>query len=104
MQIVYFPIEDVELETFADKHGLVMDVNEVEIRGARVWHARFRDVEATAGASGGLLESVYGSGGTPGEAIKDYANTISERNLIYMATSKTARKAIRAPRLTYAYP
>lgn len=87
-------IYPVTLEEFADKHGLIMEVNERYDLSLPKFYAQFKGVYRKAGEV--CIERCHGNGNTPEEAIEDYQNKISGKNLIlHRRTEK--RKEVWAP-------
>ena len=97
MKIVYDVIQTMTLEVFADKHNFVMEIRErhQSVGSSLRYIASFKHVEV---GGNGFLRSAYGNGGTPEEAMRDYATKISEQFLVYKAYQKS-RKEVQAPRL-----
>ena len=88
------------IEELADQHNLTMIVTERELyRECSVhrWYAYFEDAETKDGP---MLIDTYGDGGTPEEAIADYARRISGKLLVINAHQKS-RREIQVPRLVY---
>ena len=77
-------VDVVELEDFADKHGLKMVVRErmQQPHPNAKFYACFENVEIKDGI---ILRSPHGNGATVEEAIKEYATEISKRHLVYRA-------------------
>lgn len=96
MKIERHLVPESTLEDFADKHGLVMVVNErpTSYRPLKRFYVKFSHIEIKDGR---CLISPHGNGDTEEEAIADYAQCISECSLVYKAFSED-RKEIRAPR------
>lgn len=63
------------------------------------WTAEFSDCEIKNKSSDGCLIGEYGNGKTPYEAIKNYAEKISGKVLVFNAYSPT-RKEFNCPKLT----
>lgn len=89
------------IEAFADQHGLVMEVVERSKSangpyGATLsrYSANFQHVEIM---DRGMLESSFGNGNTPTDAVADYAKRIEGRRLVYKAYSLFERKEFEAP-------
>ena len=102
MKITRKLIPEMTLEEFADKHGLELEV--CERRRDRLPHAgRFYAMFARAEVMDppGFLSGVSGDGDTEEEAIRDYAERISEKRLaIYGPAPAYERTNIDVPRLT----
>ena len=97
MQIERKIVEEMTLERFADKHGLVMQVNERPNsigQKTRYW-ANFKSCEVM---KKGFLLGEHGDGATEEEAIADYARLISEQ-LLAVDAFKPSRRNILTPRL-----
>ena len=95
MKIVRYPIKKVppmDLETFADNNGLVLEIHEVENPAG--FHVYFKDLII----KGRSLR--YGRGATEIGAVKDYISKISEQDLVYMAGSENFEREFTAPRIT----
>lgn len=101
MQINVIRVAETTIEEFADRHGLVMEVSERRMdrwqRSHRLerFTATFKGVEV---ADAGMLLSVYGSGDTEIDAIRNYAERISSERLVVDAM-KSTRREIAVPRL-----
>ena len=85
------------IEEFADKHDLIMEVNE---RSPVLWkdessryYAHFRNAEISRDI---FLAGSFGDGSTPEEAISNYAKEISGRTLVVEAC-RDSRRDIRVP-------
>lgn len=91
MQIEMKTIERMSIEDFADKHGLVMVVNERRIRSVKLapFYAHFKNAEVLRGR---FLLGTFGDGSTPEEAIKDYALQISRATLVINANGNGRRE------------
>lgn len=62
----------IRFEDFADKHGLVLEINERGggfVRTDAHWYAKFTGVEVVDGC---ILISLYGDGRSPEDATEDY--------------------------------
>ena len=96
MKIELNTIKESSIYEFADKHGLVMQVNERERphKGLARFYASFKGVEVKDGQ---LLVGAFGDGETPESAIANYANVISGRTLVIGAFTKN-RTEIKADR------
>ena len=75
------------IETFADRHGLVMQISErsqrlVDELALRPFYAHFKNTHI---AERGFLRGTSGDGWTEGEAIADYRRAISGRRLKHNA-------------------
>ena len=95
--------EEISIATFADRHGLVMEVTERDHlpKGDHSrYYANFKAVEENGD---GVLIGLFGDGRTPDEAIASYANIISLKRLVVDAFEKS-RREIKAPRLFYSLP
>lgn len=78
------------LEEFADKHGLVMEVNERPPKyNLPPFYASFKGVEITDGS---FLRSAFGNGEIPEEAIADYIIELSENRIVVDAYKETRRE------------
>ncbi len=99
MKVIINELERVELEAFANKHSLVMQVSERDVAaqaiGMSKYTARFKGVEVKKGLA---LESAYGNGATPENAIKDYCSVISGQWLVINAYGD-GRRLMYAPHL-----
>lgn len=99
MKVIINELERVELETFADKHSLVMHVGErdmaAQLMGLAKYTAKFKGVEVKKGLA---LEGAYGNGATPENAIKDYCSAISSQWIVVNAYGDN-RRVIYAPHL-----
>lgn len=99
MKVIINNLERVELEEFANKHNLVMQVSERDMAGQALgmskYTAKFKGVEVKSGAT---LEGVYGKGMTPEDAIKDYCSEISGEWIVVNAYGND-RKLIYTPHL-----
>lgn len=97
MRTIQNSIEQIDIEKFADRYGLIMEIHERAklIGHTGRYYAHFRDAEVREGS---LLIGVFGDGSTPREAITNYAREISLRNLIIDAMGE-ARREIPVPRL-----
>lgn len=92
-------IPEMTIEEFAEKHDLIMEVNERRSdRMRRPWrfYASFKYAELREGDR--LLRGAYGNGDTAEEAIANYAEEISGGLLILNAYGSD-RKEIKVPRL-----
>jgi hypothetical protein len=82
MEIKYNKIETITIDEFADRHGLVLEVNEREPLYIKMPHigengrfyAYFGNIEISDGR---FLTSAFGNGSTIREAIEDYAYQLS---------------------------
>lgn len=104
MKIEMYTKERMELEEFADKHGLVMEIHErtPSDMGQRWtendrYYAHFKDCEIKDGP---MLRGEFGDGSTPQVAMNNYARSISNKLLVIDAC-KNSRREIWAPLLTY---
>jgi hypothetical protein len=100
MIVVIEQLAKCTIEDFADAHDLVMLVTERNVRrisSDKKYYARFDGAEDKEDSSSGTLESTYGNGGSPDEAIRNYAYKISGRVLIFNAASKKDRLEIQCP-------
>jgi len=99
MEIDLHAIEESTIEDFAEKHGLRMQVYERSNRSfpnpLPKYFAYFYGAEISDGA---ILNSIFGDGNTPEEAIANYADQISEKVLTFDAWLST-RYQIFVPRL-----
>ena len=89
----------MEIEDFADKHQLIMEIRGRTPGTAKVvpkYYAFFRDLWIR---KGGLLVGNSGIGDTPEDAIADYAGKISDQILAINPGKDEIR--IKAPRLFY---
>lgn len=94
MKIERYPsphAQEVTLEDFADKHGLVMEVHQ---RPDGSYYSRFKFSEVHEGH---LLRGVYGDGATEETAIAAYAKEISGKTL----TVDGGKTDIPVPQLKY---
>lgn len=98
MQIKYIKSSSMQvtstsnLEDFADKHGLVMQVFERDAKistPAQRFYARFEDTEVMWK---GMLRGVYGEGPNPEAAIKDYAAQIAGSRIAVQAYTDKRRE------------
>lgn len=97
MKIIINRVKREDIAKFADRHKLVMEVNERSNPGLAKYYAHFRGVEVK---SGSILCGESGDGETPEEAIADYARRISGKVLVRGAFCED-RKEMIAPILTY---
>ncbi len=99
MTIEIITISAMNIEAFAEAHGLTLQVVERRLVnrdfGAKRYYAQFMNTEISRGI---FLESRPGEGDTVDEAIKSYAFNISERDLVFDAGG-SCRKEIKVPRL-----
>lgn len=84
MKIIVNKVARTSLAEFADAHGFELVIHERSGAGFPVdspqrWYAEFKGVSRR---SGGIIDSVFGNGRTPFEAVCDYADKISERVLV----------------------
>jgi hypothetical protein len=98
VKIKVFPLKRDTIESFAEQHGLVMEVHERDLQNVYLspscrWYAKFSDCEV---AERGMLRGAFGNGSTQDGAIAAYAEEISGKRLVFNARS-TARKEITAP-------
>ena len=104
MKTIITLVSSDTLENFADKHGLVMLVNErIPANLGGRWdeslrfYAHFDDAEVK---KGGFLSATHGNGASVEEAIESYMAAISEQLLVVNAYGGIHRKEIRMPRFT----
>lgn len=100
MKVIINELDRVNLEDFANKHNLVMQVSErdmaAQAMGMSKYTAKFKGVEVKSGLT---LEGAYGNGMTPEDAIKDYCSEISGEWIVINAYGND-RKMICVPHLT----
>ncbi len=65
--------------------------------GVRRWYARFENSEIIYKEH--FLKGEYGDGGTPDEALSNYAKKISGETLVFDAMSKEKRREYKVPEL-----
>jgi hypothetical protein len=96
MRTEYKRLERDTIEKFADKHGLVMEVRELDVKtfGGEPWAASFKNAETKDGC---ILAYESGRGYSPEEAITDYAKIISRKLLVLNAYDKEKRREILVP-------
>jgi len=86
MKVMLNELERVDLEEFAKKHDLVMQVSErdvaAQLMGVARYYAKFKGVEVKTGLT---LEGAYGNGTTPEKAIEDYCKEISGKWIVVNA-------------------
>jgi len=101
MKIIRNAITRMTIEEFADKHSLVMEVNERSgafcSNPSAKYYARFQGAEVSE--NGCMLKGAYGNGANEEEAITKYAQEISEHLLIINAMSREDRREIVVPKL-----
>lgn len=99
MKIKYNLIERITIDDFAKQHGLVMQVHErTHEQMANPWGDRFFCYfEYLEEKDGSILRSTAGNGTSPRNAIENYCNEISNKLMVYKATSKKLRKEIQTP-------
>lgn len=91
--------ESTTFENFADKHSLVMSIQERKLDGyskanqLKRYCASFKDTEVKDGS---VLRNTYGQGNTLKEAIEDYSKKILGELLIVDAF-KNKRREIQCP-------
>lgn len=90
-------IETSDIADFADKHGLVMVVNERPTNGRDRFYASFRGVEIM---DGGCLVGAFSNGATENDAIAAYAERLSLQQ-IAIFSGMEERTNVRVPRLRY---
>ena len=94
MKIIRKLIDRDNLESFAEKNNLVMEVHErSHIDSPTRFYAHFKNAEIKDGS---MLIGAYGDGSCEALAIKDYAKRISGQWLVIDAY-KPARKEIKVP-------
>lgn len=101
MNIKRFPIPPKKrqsIESFADEHGLTMEVHEREASDLPRYYAKFSHVETK---SGNTLTGVTGNGESEDAAIAEYARLISGKRIVVHAMDSNARREIDAPELFY---
>lgn len=97
MEIKQYNLDRMELEQFAEKYGLIMEVRERSPSDSFIrYYARFECAEVK---QNGMLVSEFGDGATIEEAIESYGRAISGKFLVIRAYSKE-RKEINVPILT----
>lgn len=95
MKITVHELPRMTVEEFADLHDLEMEVRErFSEDGPYRFYAHFSETEESRG---GLLVGVYGDGGSPEEAIANYAKAISGKLLVVQPFSPEGRKKISVP-------
>lgn len=100
MKVIIKQLAKCTIEDFADAHDLTMIVTERNVRGIssdKKYYSHFDGAEDKEDFSSPTLESSYGNGSSPDEAIKNYAYKISGRVLIFNAASKKDRLEIQCP-------
>lgn len=99
MKIELNEITRMTIEEFADKHDLVMEINERQVRigCASRYYASFKGSETKNGV---MLARTYGNGSTPDMAISAYAEAISCKTLVIDSMLDT-RREIEVPMLSY---
>jgi hypothetical protein len=95
MKITLKYLGSMTLSEFADKNNLKMSVTVTNVG----YHAGFDLIEVKESA--GVLASVFGSGETLQEALKDYAKKITHKTLTYNAFSAEKRFDIMTPVLVH---
>lgn len=103
MKIIVNRFKIMTLEEFADLHGLVMEVNERDVKlednkNKGRFYARFQSCEVARNA---CLFGVSGEGHDVQSAILDYVDQIVGRKIVFDAMSSTKRKEIQVPVLVY---
>ena len=101
MKVKYHTVERISLDDFAKQHGLVMQVHE---RGnsemSHPWSDKFFCYFAyLEELDGSVLRATAGNGKTPRDAITNYCYEISNKLMVYKATSKKLRKEISVPQI-----
>ena len=105
MQINIHELDRCGIDSFADRHGLVMELHErkVDVNGSFPWitanHRWYAHFNHTETKEGPCLVSTHGNGPTQQAAIVDYARQISGKLLVINAFSSD-RKEIQVPILT----
>lgn len=90
------------LEGFADKHGLVLVIEEMKsspMGSVGRFTARFKNTETKNYTGSKILCSTFGSGSTEQAAVIDYMRSISEAIMVIDAMSETGRREIEVPAL-----
>lgn len=95
-------IERLDIAEFAERHGLTMEVHERERDSSMYFttypfYAEFKGAEVKEGV---CLISAFGDGDNEESAIRDYANEISGKLLVFNAFGKD-RYEIKVPYLSY---
>ena len=93
-------IERIDINQFAERNNLVIEVNERSPdyhnqSGDNKYYAMFVDCDVK---DGGCLVGMFGNGATPEDAVREYAESISNKTIVYKALSEE-RKEIRVPYL-----
>lgn len=101
MQIKMYPVAHMTLQEFAEKHDLVMEINERdpnEYPNLPRYYASFEYCEVKGN---GVLISAFGNGETIEDAMEDYTKQISGKILVFFPTGK-GRFELQAPILSFA--
>lgn len=101
MKVKYHMIERMSLDAFAKQHGLVMQVHErSNSELSHAWADKFFCYFAYLEELDGIvLHATAGNGKTPKDAITNYCYEISNKLMVYKATSKKLRKEINVPKI-----
>ena len=97
MKINLHKIEEMKISEFANKHDLVMEVNERDLPVGHPlrFYACFAHTEVKDGC---ILIGTYGNGDCPEQAINNYAKEIQFQTIVVNARSQN-RREITVPRL-----
>lgn len=94
------PTVSEDFEKFRKRNGLLLDVTARRGPGsvarAGKYYARFYMTEIM---ENGMLRSGSGDGTTPEEAIRDYANGLAGKRIVYNAMGGLGRREVQCPDL-----
>lgn len=102
MQIKMNSISRLSVQEFADQHQLTMEIHERSKREFPMLERYYAFFEACEVKEGSVLVGVFGNGETPEDAMKDYAEKISEKRLVFFAgDERRLRFELQAPILYF---